>query len=104
MAYEPTAEDVLNRRTGENSPESPYSDTELEQLLAARGGDIHAAAYEIWTWKAAEACADIDWSADGGDYKQSVIYERCLQMAEAELAQSPTLRAMIIDPTTKEVA
>jgi hypothetical protein len=105
MTYTPTAEDVLNlrRRTGETSTESSYSDGELEQLLVNHGGDIHAAAYDIWSWKAAEAYADIDWSADGGDYKQSVLYERCLQMAEAEKAQSPTLRAMVIDPTLKKV-
>lgn len=105
MTYTPTADDVLNlrRRIGETSADSSYSDGELEQLLITRGGDVHAAAYDVWSWKAAEASADIDWSADGGDYKQAVIYERCLQMAEAERAQSPTLRALIIDPTLKEV-
>lgn len=95
----------LRRMVGEYPAEtSEYGDNELSEVIESRGGDLHAAAYDVWMWKAAAAANLIDWSADGGDYKQSVLYDRYLANAEAEKAQSDLLCGMIIDPTLEEVA
>ena len=100
--YTPTASEVntLRRMTGEYPEEtSSYIYVDLSDAIAARNGDLHAAAYDVWTWKAAAVSALIDWSADGGDYKQAVLYERYKANAEEEKAQSSLLSGMIIDPT-----
>lgn len=99
--YTPTAAEItaLRRRVGEYPAEtSGYTDEELTAALADRNGDRHAAAYDVWMWKAAAVAALFDWSADGGDYKQSVLYDRYKANAEEEKAQSLLLCGMIIDP------
>ena len=103
--YTVTESDIrmLRRITGEYPAEtSSYTDEELTDALEARSGDIHAAAYDVWNYKAAAAAALFDWSADGGDYKQAALYDRCKANAEAEWKQSG-LCAFVIDPTLKEV-
>jgi hypothetical protein len=103
MSYTPTAADItqLRRLTGEYpAGTSGYSDTEISDALEARNGDIHAAAYDIWTWKAAAASALIDWAADGGDYKQAVLYDRYKQNALDEWRKS-SFCTMIVDPELK---
>ncbi len=105
MSYTPSDAEIiaLRRRTGEYpEADSGYTGEELAAVLADRDGDIHAAAYDVWGWKAAAVAGSIDWSADGGEYKQSVLYDRYLANAEAEKALSTTLRRMIIDPELKE--
>ena len=100
--YTPTEAEIiaLRRAVGEYPAEtSSYTDADLTALLITREGDIHAAAYDVWMWKAAAVSGLFDWSADGGDYKQSVLYDRYLANAAAEKAQSPILCGMIIDPT-----
>lgn len=106
MSYEATADEVilLRRTVGEYPADtSEYSDYELMDVLNRRNGDLHAAAYDVWMWKASAVSALIDWSADGGNYKQSVLYDRYIANAEAEKAQSTALQGMIIDPTLKVV-
>ena len=105
MTYTATEAEILQlrRMTGETPAEtSDYSDEELSNVIEARTGDLHAAAYDIWNWKAAAVAALFDWSADGGDYKQSVLYDRYKANAEAEKAQS-MLSGMIVDPTLEPV-
>lgn len=107
MTYTPTTTEIttLRRMTGEFPAEtSSYSDAELSDIIANREGDLHASAFDVWSYKAAAASALIDWSADGGDYKQAVLYERYKAEAEKERALSPLLCGMIIDPTLEEVA
>ena len=104
--YTPTETEIiaLRRRVGEYPAEtSAYSDEELTAVLIEREGDIHAAAYDVWMWKAAAVSSLFDWSADGGDYKQSVLYDRYMANAAAEMAQSALLCGMIIDPTLEKV-
>lgn len=106
MTYTAAETDIraLRRITGEHPAEtSSYTDEELAEVLETRQGDIHAAAYDVWMWKAASVASLFDWSADGGDYKQSVLYDRYKANAEAEKAQSELLSGIIIDPTLKEV-
>ena len=106
MTYTATESEILQlrRMTGEYPANtSSYWDGELADVISQRNGDLHAAAYDIWTWKAAAAAALIDWSADGGDYKQAVLYERYKANAEAEKAQSASLGSFIIDPTLKPI-
>ena len=103
MSYTPTETEIktLRKLTGEYPAEtSSYTDAELAETLENREGDIHAAAYDVWTWKAAAASALIDWAADGGDYKQAVLADRYKANAEAEWKQSSLCR-MVIDPTLK---
>lgn len=102
MSYTPTAAEItrLRRMVGEYPEEnSSYSYDDLAGVIESREGDLHAAAADVWGWKAAEVANLFDWSADGGDYKQSVLYERYQANAEAERAQSATTGGMIIDPT-----
>lgn len=106
MSYAATEAEIirLRRMTGEYPAEtSGYSDLELSSIIETREGDLHAAAYDVWNYKAAAAAALIDWSADGGDYKQSVLYDRYKANAEAERQLSSTLCRMIIDPELYEV-
>ncbi len=105
MPYTPPEAEILQlRRMAGEIPADPstYSDEELSGVIGARNGDLHAAAYDIWNWKAAAVASLFDWSADGGDYKQSVLYDRYKANAEAEKALS-SLCGMIIDPTLKPV-
>ena len=106
MSYTPTETEImlLRLRTGEVPAEnSPYTDAVLTELLEKYNGDPHAAAYEIWSWKAAAVAALFDWKADGGEYDQSVLYDRYMEAAEKERKQSTTLCAFIIDPEIKPV-
>ena len=106
MSYTPTETEItlLRLRVGEADTEkSPYSDAVLTELLTKYNGDPHAAAYEIWSWKAAAVASLFDWKADGGEYDQSVLYDRYKANAEAERLLSATLCRMIIDPELKEV-
>lgn len=107
MSYTPTAAEItaLRRTVGEYpASDSSYTDAELTAVLSDRNGDQHAAAHDVWMWKAAAVAGLFDWSADGGDYKQSVLYDRYKANAEAEMAQSSQFGGMIIDPTLEEVA
>lgn len=106
MSYTPTETDIKQLRliTGEYPAEtSAYTDEDLTAVLEVRDGDIHAAASDIWTWKAAKVASQFDFSADGGDYKMSVLYDRYKANAEAEKAQSAILSGKIIDPTLEKV-
>ena len=106
MTYTPTESEItkLRRMTGEYpASNSSYTDEELSEVLVNRNGDIHAAAHDVWCWKAAAVAGLFDFSADGGDYKQSVLYDRYLANAASEKAQSPLLCGMIIDPTLEQV-
>ncbi len=106
MSYTPTTDEItmLRRMTGEYpAGTSTYSDAELSTVLVNRNGDLHASASDIWNWKAAAVAALFDFSADGGDYKQSVLYDRYKANAMAEAALSPLTSGMIIDPTLENV-
>lgn len=106
MSYTPTSTEItkLRRMIGEYPiTSSNYSDSDLSDVIAEREGDLHAAAADVWGWKAAAVASLIDWSADGGSYDQSVLYDRYTANAEAERKQSAALSAMIVDPTLKEV-
>ena len=101
----PTSDQILQlrRMCGEPADGSDYSDFELSELIASKNGDLHAAASELWSWKAAAVAGLFDWSADGGDYKQSVLYDRFMANAADEKNQSGTASGMIIDPTITPV-
>ena len=106
MTYTPTEAEItmLRRMTGEYpAGTSQYSDEELTSVLTNRNGDLHASASDIWNWKAAAVSALFDWSADGGDYKQAVLYDRYKANAAAEAALSPLTCGMIVDPTLEKV-
>lgn len=107
MSYTATTAEILRlrRMTGEYPIEtSDYSDYDLEELIVENSGDLHAAAYYVWTWKAAALAANpTKFSVDGGTYDFTDAYEKMLANAEKEKAQSSILSEMIIDPTLEEV-
>lgn len=106
MSYTPTpAEIILLRRIVGEYPagQSDYTDSDMTEVLTDHAGDIHYAAHDVWLWKAAAVSKLFDWSADGGTYKQSALYDRYIANAEAELAQSAAVVGMIIDPTITPV-
>lgn len=78
-----------------------YTDEELTELLTEQEDDVYAAAFEVWTMRAASAAGMYDFSADGGEYKRSQLYERYCQMAERCREKSPRLSALVLDPTLK---
>lgn len=43
--------------------------------------DLNAAAADIWEEKAATAAADFDFTADGGNYSRSQVYEQFMKNA-----------------------
>lgn len=43
--------------------------------------DLNAAAAQIWEEKAAVPAADYDFSADGGNFSRSQVYEQCMKQA-----------------------
>lgn len=49
--------------------------------------DLHAAAAQIWEEKAAAPAQDFDFSADGGDYSRSQVYEQCMAQARYHQAR-----------------
>jgi len=107
MTYAATGEQInaLRLIVGEHpADESGYSDYDLAQAIENRSGDLHAAAGDVWMWKAAAASSLIDWSADGGSYKQAALYDRYRANAMEEYAQSPATGGMIIDPTLPQRA
>ena len=106
MSYTPTQAEItmLRLRVGEaDTAASHYTDAQLSALLVSVNGDQHAAASQVWQWKAAAVAALFDWSADGGSYQQSVLYDRYMKLAQDEAAQSTLTGGMIIDPTLKPV-
>lgn len=106
MSYTPTPAEItmLRLRTGETDvTTSAYTDEQLAALLTSTHGDQHGAASSVWTWKAAAVAGLFDWSADGGSYQQSELYDRYMQLAKDEAMLSPTAGGMIIDPTLKPV-
>ena len=58
--------------------------------------DLHAAAADIWTEKAAALSIKYNYSADGGNYSVSQAYQQAMAMAQ-------TYRAMRALKTTKMV-
>lgn len=43
--------------------------------------DLNAAASEIWAEKSAVPAGDFDFSADGGNYSRSQVYEQCMKQS-----------------------
>lgn len=43
--------------------------------------DLNAAASKVWEEKSAVPAADYDFSADGGDFSRSQVYEQCMKQA-----------------------
>ena len=106
MSYEPSASEIVRLRllTGENAPGSDWTAETLSGIISERDGDIYAAAYDVWMFKAAAMASNpSSFSADGGSYNFAEAYDRCLQEANRCLAMSPAAGGMIIDPTLEEV-
>lgn len=96
----------LRRMTAELAGGS-YSDEELSDIIDSyeavdKDGnfpgsnqwtetyDLHAAAVEVWEAKAAVVHAQHDFSADGGSYQSSQVYDHCMDQARYHRARSRT--------------
>jgi len=73
----------LRRMTGLAADDPVYTDAILSEMMDARDGGINATASDIWDEKAAAVASAYDFSADGGDYKQSQL----LAQYQAEAAK-----------------
>ena len=68
--------------------------------------DLHAAAADLWEEKAAVVGQDYDFSADGGSYHRSQVYEQYMKQARFHRARRKpqTMKAfMWPDPGTASV-
>lgn len=87
--YDDTAlEEYLTRyRIMDTLGSEPYTwtsttpPTQVDNTSWIETYDVHAAAAEIWTEKAAAVYDQHDFSADGGSYKVSQLYDHCVAMA-----------------------
>lgn len=64
--------------TWDTSTQPPTQD-ENEDWIATY--DLHAAAADIWEEKAAVVAGDFNFSADGGNYSRSQVYEQFMKQA-----------------------
>jgi len=104
----PSAEmvDLVRRRTGEVE-NSTYTLSDIQEYIAryplvdsedrepthdewSGSWDLNQAAADIWEEKATKYVTDFDFSADGGDYTRSQVYQQMLTMARTYRARRST--------------
>lgn len=61
--------------------EATYSDALLDQIYDGAGGDLEAAASEVWLDKAAKAAILVDVSEGNSSRKNSQVYTNALKQA-----------------------
>jgi hypothetical protein len=78
-----TAEEIAALRLliAEPNDAAPYTDLALATLLDNSSNE-YAAAFEVWTQKAAGAAGLVDISEGGSSRKMGDLYEQYLSMAE----------------------
>lgn len=67
------------------SSDTPPTQTANTSWIATY--DLHAAAADIWEEKAANVAHRVDFSADGGSYSMSKLYEQYMAMARNHRAK-----------------
>lgn len=80
MALTSAALATLRRYIAEPT-EANYSDVLLNQIYDGAGGDLEAAASEIWLDKAAKAATLVDISEGNSSRKNSQVYNNALKQA-----------------------
>jgi len=87
-----TIDDVveLRRFSGEYGRTS-FSDAEMQSFLLGRTGDSYAAAFDIWTMKAADAAHYVNVSEAGASRSLGDLQDHFLKMAKFYESRSPTL-------------
>ena len=70
------------RRSAGEVGDTTYTDNDIATLLAKRNGDVAAVAYDIWTYKAADAANLVDMSDAGSSRSLGALYKQCLEMAK----------------------
>ncbi len=102
----------LRRMTNEVTS-STYSDTTLAGMIAANAipdsegrpidhddwedtYDLNATAAEIWAEKAAAFSTETDFSADGGSFSRSQLYEMAIKQSRFYAARQ-TVRSMTLE-------
>ena len=107
MSYAgPSQSEITRLRllVGESSFESSWSSETLSDIIEQHGGDLYAAAADVWKFKAAEIAGNpTKWSADGGTYDFTGAHDYCIAEAARCQAMSASAGGMIIDPTLKPV-
>lgn len=103
----------LRRMVNEQGAGSGYNDVDLMDMIEvyplpdAAGNepgesdwaatyDLHAAASDIWTEKAAAPAQDYDFVADGGNYSRSQVHQQYMQMARYHAARRNTRTAELV--------
>jgi hypothetical protein len=57
-----------------------FDDPELEDYITTFGGDLHAAAAELWGIKAATVATWYQMNVDGSYMAREQVFEHCLKM------------------------
>jgi hypothetical protein len=72
----------LRRATGEDDPESKYSNTDLDVYIDAAGGDLDLAAARIWRNKMSDYADLVDISEAGSSRKNSDLFNHAREQAD----------------------
>lgn len=106
----------LRRMVNEPSSSSTYSDIELKAAIEAcpvpdddgndpteidwtAGYDLHRTAAAIWQEKAATAAQDYNFSADGGNFSRSNVYEQYMKQCRYhEARRQPGTIKLLVSP------
>lgn len=65
-----------------------FGDEKLQQFLDSKGGDIHAAAAEVWRIKAGTVAEWYNVTADGRSLSRGDVYDHCMKMYNLYLGLS----------------
>jgi DNA polymerase III delta prime subunit len=80
MPLTPAALATLRRYIAEPT-EANYTDALLDSIYDGQGGDLEAAASEIWLDKAAKSATLVDISEGNSSRKNSQVYNQALKQA-----------------------
>lgn len=77
-----TATDISTVRKYTNADASEYPDADINSAIDDNGGDLYAAAAEVWEWKAAKYSELVDTSESGSSRKNSTLFDNALKQVE----------------------
>lgn len=76
------------RRLVDEPTTDTYSDVELGDKLDSSAGDVHMAAYLVWTEKAASYASMVNVSESGSSRSMGDMYKNALNLANHHIALS----------------
>src|SRR5687768_6778814 len=76
-----TTDEIARVRKMSNVTESDYTDAQLNTIIDSNSSDLNLAAAQVWEEKAAKAADLVDTTESGSSRKQSVLYDKAMDMA-----------------------